>query len=267
MITRYIGTNKIYRLFQTGTPDRRFRRVFGVILRGAWFAWIPTPEHIRSGDANNPGPDELMLGLYLFSLVLGGGLLVLSLLGGEGDADAPDADFQAHSDVDVHVDADAGAGHSHFGAGGLVLGLFKPRNLVFLLATFGITGSLLTWLGLGRATTLGLAIGMGAAAMVLTHAVFTWIRRSDAAVEVLSDADLEGSIARVVLPLAPGVAGQIACIAGGREVYLTARLAADVSESLATGSEVVILRTGDGIAEVIPSGMLEPPSDSQSRLS
>lgn len=206
-----------------------------------------------------------MLGLYLFSLVLGGGLLVLSLLGGEGEADAPDTDFDADADVDV--DADAGGGHSHFGAGGLVLGLFKPRNLVFLLATFGVTGSLLTWVGVGRATTLGLAIGMGAAAMVLTHAVFTWIRRSDAAVEVLSDADLEGSIARVVLPLAPGVAGQIACIAGGREVYLTARLAADVNESLATGSEVVILRTGDGVAEVIPSRMLEPPSDSQSRLS
>jgi hypothetical protein len=206
-----------------------------------------------------------MLGLYLFALVLGGGLLVLSLLGGDSDADAPDADFQADADVDAQ--ADGGVGQSHFGAGGLVLGLFKPRNLVFLLATFGVTGSLLTWLGVGRAATLTLAVAMGAAAMVLTHAVFTWIRRSDASVEVLSDSDLEGSIARVVLPLAPGVAGQVACLAGGREVYLTARLAADVSEPLATGREVVILRTGDGVAVVIPSGMLELPSDSQSRLS
>lgn len=197
-----------------------------------------------------------MLGLYLFALVLGGGLLVLTLLGGDGESDVgADADIE----VEVEADADPGGHHGGIGAGEIVLGLFRPRNLTFLLATFGATGTLLTLSGAGRLTTAVLAAAMGTVAMVLTHAVFFWIRRTESAVDLVGDVELEGSIGRVVLPLSPGTRGRVACRVGGRELYLTARLSADITDSVGVGREVVIVRTAEGEAEVIPSRGLELP--------
>jgi hypothetical protein len=72
--------------------------------------------------------------------MVGGGLLVFSVLGG------------AHDDVgDVHVhglDVDAAGFDADLSgvdvAGALVLGFFRPRNLIFFLAAFGVTGTVLT---------------------------------------------------------------------------------------------------------------------------
>lgn len=188
-----------------------------------------------------------MFGLYLFAAILGVGLILFSILGGDGevDADGPELD----------PDADAGGG----GAAELVLGFFRPRNLTFLLGTFGATGTLLSLVGANPVLTAVLSVAMGLTAMGLTHVTFAWLKRTDSATGVMSDTDLEGSMARVVLPLAPGERGRIACTAGGRELYLTARLAPEVTRPLAPGSEVIIVRTEAGVAEVVPAGELGLP--------
>ena len=221
-----------------------------------------------------------MLGIYLFCAILGGGLLAFSVLGAaDHDAQVDGGDFDAGHDFDGGHDFDAGhdidhdfdhdVGHdagadhdAHFGGAELVLGLFKPRNLIFFLAGFGITGTLLEWLTDASAVgTLVPSLGMGAVGMLLTHGTFLWLKRSDSAVDVLSDNELEGCVGRVVLPLSPGERGRIACSVGGREVYLLARLDAEYQGELAQGREVIVLRVTDTVAEVMPFDNRElPPS-------
>jgi membrane protein implicated in regulation of membrane protease activity len=212
-----------------------------------------------------------MLGIYLLAAILGGGLLVFSLLGGgehdagHGDASGLDAghDFD-HGGHDVGAGHDAGTGHEiqQGWAGELVLGLFRPRNLTFFLAGFGVTGTLVTLLT--SRSTLGAlipSIGMGLAAMLATHATFLWLARSDSAVDAVSDSDLEGCVGRVVVPLSPGERGQIACRVGDHMTYVTATLAEGYTESLPPGREVVVLDVDRAVARVMPfTGNELPPA-------
>ncbi|UCC48340.1 MAG: hypothetical protein JSV41_12890 [Gemmatimonadota bacterium] len=208
-----------------------------------------------------------MLGLYILAAILGGGLLLFSVLSGahhdvghvdasglHADLSGVDADV---SGVDVHADHDIHVAHD--AAGELVLGLFRPRNIIFFLTAFGFTGTLLTLFGNPANLTFVLALGMGGGAMLLTHTLFTWLRRSEIGIDALSEREIEGCTARVVLPLSPGGRGRVACVIADREHYITARLAADVSESVAAGSEVVILHVEEGVAEVVPFDVLELP--------
>ena len=186
-----------------------------------------------------------MLGVYLFTLVLGGGLFLLSQLAGHDDGGGDHGHGGDHG-------TDAGA----HGPAELVLGFFRPRNLIFFLAAFGLTGTLLTLTGGVAPVTLGLSAVMGLAAMLLTHGLFTWLRRSDTAADTLADTDLEGGVGRVVLPIQPGARGRIACLVGDQEVHLTARLA-DGAEAVEAGRDVVVLRMIDGEAVV---AALKPPA-------
>jgi hypothetical protein len=223
-----------------------------------------------------------MLGIYVFAAMIGGGLLLFSLLSGahhDAGADVAGADIDASgldadvsgvevdvagADVDAHVGvADHDVHMGHAAGGELILGLLRPRNIIFFLTAFGLTGTLLTLTNNAPQPTFLLALGMGGGAMVATHGVFTWLRRSDSAVEVLGERELEGRAARTVLPLAPGKPGRVVCVIADREHYLTAYLASDVAEPVAVGGEVVILRIESGVAEVIPFDMPElPPAES-----
>ncbi|HRP07812.1 MAG TPA: hypothetical protein PLL69_04930, partial [Gemmatimonadales bacterium] len=128
------------------------------------------------------------------------------------------------------------------------------RNLTFFLAAFGATGLLLGWLGVGSITTFVLALATGLISFAAVHAVFTWLRRSDSAVEVFGDRDLEGALGRVTWPISAGTRGQIACSIGGRELYVTAELADGVDGLLGTGQEIIVLSTRNGVAAVMPAG-------------
>jgi hypothetical protein len=208
-----------------------------------------------------------MLGFYLFAAVLGGGLLVLSLLGGDGDGGGHGVgghDVGGHDVGHGHGGGhDAGHGHAgHQGPGDLLLGFFKPRNLVFFLAAFGLTGAALTWLNQASSLTLGFATGMGLGAMAINHALFTWLARTDAAIDTLGDADLEGVSARVVINVEPGRAGRVVCVVAGREQYITARLASGISDPIPAGREVVIVAVDGGVAQIAPLDLLGVPSAS-----
>lgn len=176
-----------------------------------------------------------MLGLYLFAAIVGAGLLVFSLLGmGENGGH----DHAALADAE------------HPGLGELVLAFLKPRNFIFGAAGFGITGTLLTLLGAGPLLTPLAAAGMGAAFFVVSHVVFTLLRRTETATDLVSDTQLMGERARVTLPLEPGHPGRVACQLAGREVYLTARQAPGASGRIPVGAEVVVIRVTNGVAEV-----------------
>lgn len=194
-----------------------------------------------------------MLGVYLFCAVLGGGLVALSLLGGsENDVGMADT-------LDVDGDG-ATTGGSTSLAGELLLGLFRIRNLTFLVAGFGVTGLLATWLGVGTFAAAVTAGIMGVASMLLVHGVFTWLRRTDSAVDVLGDSDLEGTLARVVIPISATARGRISCVASGQQIFVTAKLADGQPELPQVGSPVVILRMRAGVAEVAPANGMDLPS-------
>ncbi|MEO8479342.1 MAG: hypothetical protein ABI542_06870 [Gemmatimonadota bacterium] len=198
-----------------------------------------------------------MFGVYLFSTIIGVGLLALTLFGGS------DHDIDAHVDVDVHAGAGGDTGHlSGVGdsLGDVVLGLFKPRNLTFLLAAFGTTGLLLTLANTNASLALILAAIMGTVSWFTSHALFTWLKHSDSGVSAMGDRELEGSIGTVTLPIAPGARGRITILAAGRQTWITARLEDGIDRSLGVGTEVLIRRTAAGVAEVIPTDTLDLPS-------
>jgi hypothetical protein len=169
-------------------------------------------------------------------VVLGGGLLAFSIMG-----------------ADTGADADGTESHAHGAAGGdLVLGIFRLRNMTFLFATFGITGAALTWLGASPAWAFAMAITMGIGAMMINHALFTWIKRADSAGNLVEDIDLVGMSGRVVLTVAPGQRGRIVCTVAGREQYLLARLSPGQADALIAGSDIVVLSVKDGVAEITP---------------
>jgi hypothetical protein len=181
-----------------------------------------------------------VLGIYLFSAIVGAGLLAFSLLGV--------GDHHAGHDHPALADAD------HPGLGELVLALLKPRNFIFGAAGFGLTGTVLTLLGAGAVLTPLAAATLGLGFFFLSHTVFTLLKRTETADDPVSDAQLMGERARVTLALEPGRAGRVACVLGGREVYLTARLAPEAHERILAGQEVVVVRVTNGVAEVeLPS--------------
>jgi hypothetical protein len=222
-----------------------------------------------------------MLGIYILAAMIGGGLLLFSVISGAfhglGDVDVSGGDISG-VDADVAgIDADLSGGDLHVGGvdadhdiqaghdtpGLLVLGLFRPRNVIFSLTAFGLTGTLLTLAGNPPNSTLTLSLVMGGGAWLLTYGVFTWLRRSDIGVDTVGDEEIEGRAARVVLPMSPGESGRIVCLVADRELYLTARPAREVAGTLEAGSEVVILRIEGGVAEIIPFDALElPPGES-----
>jgi hypothetical protein len=108
----------------------------------------------------------------------------------------------------------------------------------------------LTLLGAGPLLTPIAAATLGVGFFFLSHGVFAALRRTESAIGPLNDADLMGERARVTLTLEPGRPGRVACILGGREVYLTARLAVDAGRRIPAGQEVVVLRVVNGVAEV-----------------
>lgn len=150
----------------------------------------------------------MLVYLYLFSLIVGGVLLGASiLLGGDtGDADA-----------DVDLDADAGheMDHPHDvgGHGGADFFLWTFRSIrfwTFFLAFFGLTGLVLTWLGLVDSPwlALGLSLGMGG---VIGFGAAAAIRAlgTDETGSVASSSDYIGKTARVVLPVRKGSVGKV----------------------------------------------------------
>jgi hypothetical protein len=167
-----------------------------------------------------------MLALYLFSLGIGGVLLVTTFF---GDSDAPD---------DI--------GHGEWQQ------LFSLRNLTYFLFVFGAIGSLLAWTRGGRTNLFDALLAGGAATFVaaLVHYVFRYLRRTDDA-EVPSDVALLGRPAMVTLPVTRNAIGKIELTFGGQRVELLARPygSEDVGD-IGNGTEVVIVEMVAGTALV-----------------
>lgn len=172
-----------------------------------------------------------MMRVYLFSLVVGGGLLLFSLVSDFGDHDTPDA----------------GGDHAHDGFKFLSL-----RTLTYLLFGFGATGAALSWAWRGSpllvfavASAVGLAIG-GASA-----AIFGYLRREESGARE-GDQSFVGMSGRVTIPLSSGAPGKVLVRRGDRAFELLARPFGTDVVAPDRWTSVVVVEMQGGTAVVAP---------------
>ncbi|MEW6250852.1 MAG: hypothetical protein AB1716_09405 [Planctomycetota bacterium] len=227
---------------------------------------------------------DLLVALYWFGLIVGGGLLVFSALGAlghSGDFDAGAADFDAgapdfhadaggadfHADTagaDLHADAgadmghaDAGAAHTdlahaaHGGHGALALSTwFSLRFVIFFLAFFGAAGVLLTYVtGLDRALTAGVAVLTGLVVGQAMHQTLRAVQRASGD-STTRPQDYVNRLGRVTISIEGNATGEVAVCVLGSERYLPA-VARGSTTAFRPGDEIVVVAYRGGIAEVI----------------
>lgn len=174
-----------------------------------------------------------MFSLYLFALIVGGGLLLFSLFSGS----------------DHHHQG----GFDHAGDHGSAGEWLSLRTLTYFLFVFGGVGAVLSrsWhaaaapLVLLAATASGLAIG-GAVATA-----FSWLRRTDTTHRE-SDDSFIGLSGRMTLPFGPGGAGKVLVARGDRTFELLARPYDRASGPPSTWNHVIVVEMERGTALVAP---------------
>lgn len=205
-----------------------------------------------------------MIALYVFSLVLGGGFLGLSLLGdlfgGHGDVDLSgdmgsldadlDADLDAHGDADLDAHGDGG----HGGASHAAAKIFSIRTVTYSLFGFGAVGTLLTLFrgGGAPATTAALSVGTGLLSGVFINALFEWVKRGESGA-LEEDDHFAGHLGRVTLPIEAS-GGKVVVEIAGREVELLALPHASAAGGDASlWRRVLVVEMDRGVALVAPA--------------
>lgn len=176
-----------------------------------------------------------MTGLYLFTAAVGVPLVAFFLLSGGDDGGDGGAD-------------DGGSGGGD-GVGALMLRALPLSSIAIAAAAFGITGLALGATGSSASFTLIAALAMAALGAVLNSALFGYVRRSTSTSGV-PDAQLGGSIGRVILAVGPGRRGRISLAANGQQIYLSAELSPTDEQTLAAGDRVLVVEVRDGLATV-----------------
>ena len=171
-----------------------------------------------------------MTWLYAFMLAAGAPLLLWFVFSGG------DAEMDAGGEVD--------------GLSG-VFTVVPLSSLAFVATFFGATGLVSEWLGTGGAFTLLLAVVVGVLAGGLNSAAFTYLRRSEASSEV-SDREIEGSIARVSLPMSNERRGRIVLTVAGARIQMTSSPIdpLDDGQAIEAGARVIVVRIEGGVALV-----------------
>lgn len=216
---------------------------------------------------------SVLTALYWGGLIVGGGLLLVSVLGGgdhgaDADADAGFGFDHAHADADVGgMDADVGidAGHldhaggdiAHAGHGlGALSTWFSLRFVVFFLATFGIIGTILRHLTtLGTWTVFLAAVLAGVAVGQAVHQLFRYIRRTSGD-SAPRPQDYVFKLARVTIAIAPPDKGEVALQVRGVERFVPA-VSVETGRGFAIGDEAVVVGYRAGVAQVVTPAEFE----------
>jgi membrane protein implicated in regulation of membrane protease activity len=181
----------------------------------------------------------MLIYLYLFALILGGVLVLASiLLGGQGESDA-DADAGLDKDLPL-LEGQAGdiSGVDVFWA-------FRSiRFWTFFLAFFGMTGLVLDGLGLVDSSIVAaiLATGMGAASGFVAAGLMRWLGRDESG-HIASSGDYVGKTVRVLLPVGRDRVGKVRLELRGSSVDV---LATTDEEGPITSDEEAIIIEMDG---------------------
>ena len=183
-----------------------------------------------------------MLTLYVFSLVLSGGLLGVSVFSDFLDVDVADVDVDADLDVETSMDTDTAA-----------LKILSVRGLLYLLFGFGMVGTILSllWGGDRTALTAASAVIGGVATGGMATALFNWLKRSDTG-DRLTEGTFVGLAGRMSVPFGDQLLGQVRVERGDRMHELAARPFDPDAPNPGAWTQVVIVEMKDGKALVVP---------------
>jgi hypothetical protein len=170
-----------------------------------------------------------MLTLYVFSLILGVGLLAFSLLGGDADADAT-------SIADVEA-----------------LRWLSLRGLSYFAFVFGGVGAALTytWHGITAPLIAGLAVGSGVVVSAIVNATFRYLKRTESG-DRGSDDRFIGLTGRVVLPFGESGMGKVLVTRADRSFELLARPFDDEHGEPRSWQQIIVVEMQRGTALVTP---------------
>lgn len=171
-----------------------------------------------------------MTWLYAFMLAAGAPLLLWFAFSG-GDSDM-DAGAEAGPLADVFA--------------------FLPlSSLAFVATFFGGVGLAAQALGTAPVVALLLAIVVGVLAGVINSAAFAYLRRTESSSDV-SDRELEGSVARVALPISSEHRGRIVLTVAGARTQMTAAAIDQLehAETIEAGARVLVVNIEAGVAYV-----------------
>jgi membrane protein implicated in regulation of membrane protease activity len=173
--------------------------------------------------------------LYIAALIVGLGVLSLSLFMGGHDADAhADAgDADMHGDADAH-DGDHGHGHADSSAIAVFLSL---RFWTYGLLAFGLLGTILHYFHLagGLVTPVAAAL-LGLCSGWLATYTFRLLDRTQSS-SGAEASDAIGQVGRVLVPIERGKRGKIRIEVRGQSIDL---LASTDDERLRDGDQVVV---------------------------
>lgn len=207
---------------------------------------------------------------YWGGLIIGGGLLVVSVLGGhDSDVDVDvDAgfDFDADADLDFDVDADADlatdVAHAAHGGFADLTTWFSLRFVVFFAAVFGVIGVILTYLtGLHAGITFVIALAAGLFVGQGVHQTFRLIRRTSGD-STPRPQDYVNRLARVTIAISHPQKGEVALQVRGARRFVPA-LTSEGGPSFKVGDEVVVVGYRAGVAHVVTREEFEQRSRSR----
>lgn len=203
-----------------------------------------------------------MAPLYLFCLIVGGGLLLFSLFGSDSDTH-PDA--SVNGDAGGAMDAHNGVDHAHDvhhpGAEwGIAKEFLSVRALFYFLAGFGATGFLLESFTAASSVVAALvAIVTGVLAALAAAGIYWGVRSTESGIVPEGHDHLVGLPAQVVVPVVNSRRGKVRVISGGREIELLARLYGPEDADCPQGATVVIVDIAGDTALITPAPSL--PAD------
>jgi len=214
---------------------------------------------------------SVLTAVYWGAMIIGGGLLLVSMLGAAGggaDVDAHAAiGLDLHADTDVDLDAAAAdvdvdfasaadVAHAAGGGAAALTTWFSMRFVVFFAAVFGAVGVILThltrtgtWTGLAIALLVGLIVGQG------VHQVFRQIRRTSGDSTPRPE-DYVNKLARVTVAVVPPNKGEVALQVRGSQRFVPA-VGGEAERGFAPGEEVVVVAYCAGVAQVVSRAAFE----------
>lgn len=191
--------------------------------------------------------------LYLVTLLVGGLLIGVSLLGGEMDADL---DGGLDGVFDLDADADPGPLDGDTEGLGAAAQFLSFRDVVFFLAFFGLAGTLLGLVGVDEPLKAVAATASGVGAAAVTHRLMTYLKRNESGVPRTAGL-LAGRRARVLVDVSRAGAGKIVLDTGEQTLQLLAVVAPEAGrDRFQPGDEVTILQIDDGTARVVEDDFL-----------
>ena len=212
-----------------------------------------------------------MLELYLFCLIVGGGLLGFSLLtGGEH------GDTEAHSELDFHADADVHSLeintessvteldiHSDESISNIQhteltnqnsldsVKLISFRNIIYFMAFFGLTGSIFSYLAFLPLITFFASTSMGIFSGWFGYKLMKYLKSSESG-ESLNLYDLKGKQAIVTININKNSKGKIQTQCKGQTIELIAMIDdSSDKEFFKTRDKVLITDIKNNIAFII----------------